>query len=140
MNVPPMGWDSGASQRGRGLASFSGTGFCIHPEGYVLTNHHVIGARAKFWPARRASVAVWSRCLPSTNDLALLRSDPSARRGDVPRGCAARLGEDGDRGRLSAGRPARVGPQVTTGNVSSLIGPGDDTRALQFTAPTQGRQ
>jgi S1-C subfamily serine protease len=29
------------------------------------------------------------------------------------------------------------GPQVTTGNVSSLIGPGDDTRALQFTAPTQ---
>jgi S1-C subfamily serine protease len=29
------------------------------------------------------------------------------------------------------------GPQVTTGNVSSLIGPGDDTRSLQFTAPTQ---
>ena len=26
---------------------------------------------------------------------------------------------------------------MTTGNVSSLIGPGDDTRALQFTAPTQ---
>jgi hypothetical protein len=26
---------------------------------------------------------------------------------------------------------------VTTGNVSSLIGPGDDTRSLQFTAPTQ---
>ena len=26
---------------------------------------------------------------------------------------------------------------MTTGNVSSLIGPGDDTRSLQFTAPTQ---
>ncbi|MEZ5600433.1 MAG: TerD family protein [Candidatus Competibacteraceae bacterium] len=95
-----------------GLASFSGTGFCIHPEGYVLTNHHVIeGASEILARSPRQRCRLEPVFADPTNDLALLRSDcllcPAWR-------CSARvrrptLGRDGDRGRLSAGRLARVG-------------------------------
>lgn len=120
-------------------SSFSGTGFCVHPEGYILTNHHVIEdaheivARA---PRHRCTLELVFA--DPSNDLALLRADTP------PPGVA--LFRDGPQARLGeavmvVGYPLGgllgSGPQVTTGNVSSLIGPGDDTRSLQFTAPTQ---
>ena len=71
-----------------GGASFSGTGFCVHPEGYVLTNHHVIeGANEILARSPRQRCRLEPVFADPTNDLALLRSDtPTARRGGVPRG------------------------------------------------------
>lgn len=119
--------------------SFSGTGFCIHPDGYILTNHHVIeGASEITARSPRHRCRMETVFADPTNDLALLRADPP------PTGIA--LFRDGPQARLGeivivVGYPLGgllgSGPQVTTGNVSSLIGPGDDTRSLQFTAPTQ---
>jgi S1-C subfamily serine protease len=122
-----------------GLASFSGTGFCIHPEGYVLTNHHVIeGASEILARSPRQRCRLEPVFADPTNDLALLRSDtPLPGVAMFREGAPARLGETVIVVGYPLGGLLGSGPQVTTGNVSSLIGPGDDTRALQFTAPTQ---
>jgi S1-C subfamily serine protease len=120
-------------------SSFSGTGFCVHPEGYILTNHHVIeDAHEIMARSPRHRCALELVFADPSNDLALLRAETP------PPGVA--LFRDGPQARLGeavmvVGYPLGgllgSGPQVTTGNVSSLIGPGDDTRSLQFTAPIQ---
>ena len=122
-----------------GGTAFSGTGFCIHPEGYVLTNHHVIeGAEEILARSPRHRCRLELAFADPTNDLALLRADAP-----LPGVAAFR---DGPQGRLGEavvvigyplGGLLGSGPQVTTGNISALIGPGDDSRFLQFTAPTQ---
>jgi S1-C subfamily serine protease len=122
-----------------GPTSFSGTGFCVHPDGYVLTNYHVIdGAHEIQGRSPRQRCRLESVFADPTNDLALLRADTS-----LPGVAAFRDGRQAQLGEavIVIGYPLGgllgSGPQVTTGNVSSLIGPGDDTRSLQFTAPTQ---
>lgn len=120
-------------------AEFSGTGFCINPEGYFMTNHHVIENAVHIQarsPRNRYSLQpVFSDPL---NDLALLKG-PEATPAiavfrDGPQAC---LGESIIAIGYPLGGLLGSSPQVTTGNVSSLIGPRDDTRALQFTAPIQ---
>jgi len=120
-------------------ASFSGTGFCVHADGYVLTNHHVIdGAREILGRSPRQRCRLELVFVDPTNDLALLRADVSLPGVAVFRdGRQAQLGEAVIVIGYPLGGLLGSGPQVTTGNISSLIGPGDDTRSLQFTAPTQ---
>ena len=120
-------------------AAFSGTGFCVHPDGYVLTNFHVIdGAREILARSPRQRCALEPMFADPTNDLALLRATaPLAGVAVFRDGPQARLGEAVIVVGYPLGGLLGSGPQVTTGNVSSLIGPGDDTRSLQFTAPTQ---
>ena len=127
----------GAGQAGE--AAFSGTGFCVHPDGYVLTNHHVIeGAREILARSPRQRCVLEPVFADPTNDLALLRAAaPLAGVATFRDGPQARLGEAVIVVGYPLGGLLGSGPQVTTGNVSSLIGPGDDTRSLQFTAPTQ---
>ncbi|MCB1769402.1 MAG: trypsin-like peptidase domain-containing protein [Candidatus Competibacteraceae bacterium] len=122
-----------------GPTAFSGTGFCIHPEGYVLTNHHVIeGAREILARSPRQRCRLEPVFADPTNDLALLRADTAWPGVAVFReGRQAQLGEAVIVVGYPLGGLLGSGPQVTTGNVSSLIGPGDDTRSLQFTAPIQ---
>ncbi len=122
-----------------GPSSFSGTGFCIHPDGYVLTNYHVIeGARDIQGRSPRQRCRLEPVFADPTNDLALLRADaPLPGMATFREGRAAQLGESVIVIGYPLGGLLGSGPQVTTGNVSSLIGPGDDTRSLQFTAPTQ---
>ena len=119
--------------------AFSGTGFCVHADGYVLTNFHVIdGARDIVARSPRQRCALEPVFTDPTNDLALLRATaPLAGVATFRDGPQARLGEAVIVVGYPLGGLLGSGPQVTTGNVSSLIGPGDDTRALQFTAPTQ---
>lgn len=120
-------------------AAFSGTGFCVHPEGYVLTNHHVIeGAREILARSPRHRCQLELVFADPVNDLALLRADKSSPGvAEFRDGPQARLGETIIVVGYPLGGLLGSGPQVTTGNVSALIGPGDDTRSLQFTAPTQ---
>jgi S1-C subfamily serine protease len=122
-----------------GETAFSGTGFCVHPDGYVLTNHHVIeGAREILARSPRQRCALEPVFSDPTNDLALLRAAaPLAGVATFRDGPQARLGEAVIVVGYPLGGLLGSGPQVTTGNVSSLIGLGDDTRSLQFTAPTQ---
>ena len=137
----PPAADSEARGGGRqaGETAFSGTGFCVHPDGYVLTNHHVIeGARDIVARSPRQRCALEPVFADPTNDLALLRSTAPLAGVAVFRDWPqARLGEAVIVVGYPLGGLLGSGPQVTTGNVSSLIGPGDDTRSLQFTAPTQ---
>ena len=122
-----------------GPTAFSGTGFCVHPDGYVLTNHHVIdGAREILGCSPRQRCRLEPVFADPTNDLALLRADAALPGVATFRdGRQAQLGEAVIVVGYPLGGLLGSGPQVTTGNVSSLIGPGDDTRSLQFTAPTQ---
>jgi S1-C subfamily serine protease len=122
-----------------GGATFSGTGFRVHPDGYVLTNHHVIeGASEILARSPRQRCRLELVFADPINDLALLRADaPSPGVAAFRDGSQARLGEMVIVVGYPLGGLLGSGPQVTTGNVSSLIGPGDDTRSLQFTAPTQ---
>ena len=122
-----------------GPTAFSGTGFCVHPEGYVLTNHHVIdGAHEILGRSPRQRCRLEPVFADPTNDLALLRADtPLPGVATFRDGRQAQLGEAVIVVGYPLGGLLGSGPQVTTGNVSSLIGPGDDTRSLQFTAPTQ---
>ena len=140
--APPERAAAGESERRRAPGpggAFSGTGFCVHPEGYVLTNHHVIeDAREIVARSPRHRCALELVFADPTNDLALLRADvPPPGVAMFRDGPQARLGEAVMVIGYPLGGLLGSGPQVTTGNVSSLIGPGDDTRALQFTAPTQ---
>ncbi|HHW77204.1 MAG TPA: trypsin-like serine protease [Xanthomonadaceae bacterium] len=126
-------------ETGPGGATFSGTGFCVHPDGYVLTNHHVIeDAREIQARSPRHRCVLELVFADPTNDLALLRAHAPLNGVAAFRdGPQARLGETVIVVGYPLGGLLGSGPQVTTGNVSSLIGPGDDTRSLQFTAPTQ---
>ncbi|MCP5158970.1 MAG: trypsin-like peptidase domain-containing protein [Gammaproteobacteria bacterium] len=126
-------------QPSAGLTSFSGTGFCIHPEGYILTNHHVIeGAREILARSPRQRCRLELVFADPSNDLALLRAEkPWPGVATFRDGRQAQLGEAVIVIGYPLGGLLGSGPQVTTGNVSSLIGPGDDTRSLQFTAPIQ---
>lgn len=119
--------------------TFTGTGFCVHPDGYILTNHHVIeDARQICGRSPRHRCTLELVFADPTNDLALLRADtPPPGVAKFRDGPSARLGETVVVVGYPLGGLLGSGPQVTTGNISSLIGPGDDTRSLQFTAPTQ---
>lgn len=136
---PESSPDDGRQRRGGESTAFSGTGFCVHPDGYVLTNHHVIeGAREIMARSPRQRCPLEPVFADPGNDLALLRA--AAPLGGVAafrEGAAARLGEMVVVIGYPLGGLLGSGPQVTTGNVSALIGPGDDTSRLQFTAPTQ---
>lgn len=136
---PVPGGPNARRETGPGAGTFSGTGFCVHPDGYVLTNHHVVeGASEILARSPRHRCALELVFADPTNDLALLRAEVAPPGVAVFRdGPQARLGEMVMVVGYPLGGLLGSGPQVTTGNVSSLIGPGDDTRSLQFTAPTQ---
>ncbi len=136
---PAAGGSDARREAGPGGGTFSGTGFCVHPDGYVLTNQHVIeDAREILARSPRHRCSLELVFADPTNDLALLRADVAPPGVAVFRdGPQARLGETVIVVGYPLGGLLGSGPQVTTGNVSSLIGPGDDTRSLQFTAPTQ---
>lgn len=120
-------------------SQFSGTGFCVNAEGYFVTNHHVIdGAVSIEARSPRNRYRLTPVFSDPTNDLALLKADERiAGVAAFRAGPAARLGESVVAIGYPLGGILGSSPQVTTGNVSSLIGLRDDTRTLQFTAPVQ---
>ena len=136
--VPEPRPEPGA-RRERERASFSGTGFCVSREGYFITNYHVIEDAAEILArSPRYHSALKPVFSDPLNDLALLKAAESPPGAAVFRdGTQIRLGESV----VVVGYPLSgllgSSPQVTTGNVSSLIGIRDDTRILQITAPVQ---
>lgn len=138
-SAPPAASGSDERRQAPLGGTFSGTGFCIHPQGYVLTNYHVIeDARQIVARSPQHRCALEVVFTDPVNDLALLRADvPLPGVAHFREGLPAQLGETVVAVGYPLGGLLGSGPQVTTGNISSLIGPGDDTRFLQFTAPIQ---
>ena len=117
----------------------SGSGFVAGDGGAIVTNHHVVDGCTKVGVAREgASHDATVRATDPANDLALLdaplRVGAAATFSRSPR---ARLGEVV----TVAGYPLHglvsTGLTVTGGNVSALVGVGDDARHVQITAPVQ---
>ena len=116
-----------------------GSGFVIGDGGAIVTNHHVVDGCTKIGVAREgASHDARVRAMDPANDLALL---------DAPLGVGvAATFSRSPRARLGevvtvAGYPLHglvsTGLTVTGGNVSALVGVGDDARHVQITAPVQ---
>ena len=117
----------------------SGSGFVAGDGGAIVTNHHVVDGCTKVGVAREgASHDTTVRATDPANDLALLdaplRVGAAATFSRSPR---ARLGEVV----TVAGYPLHglvsTGLTVTGGNVSALVGVGDDARHVRITAPVQ---
>lgn len=113
----------------------SGSGFYVNSGGHIVTNHHVINgcSNIRIQPGNESAEVV---AINETVDLAILKSKSTsdyARFSNKP----IEIGE----AVIVAGFPYRgelsSGISVTTGTVSALAGPKDDTRLIQITAPVQ---
>jgi len=115
----------------------TGSGFVVASPGYVLTNSHVVEQCTEVRvPAHRAVMRVLAQ--DSTKDLALLQ-------GELPGSHAARF-RSSSRPKLGeavvvAGYPLSdllaSSINVTSGTVSALAGPKNDSSLFQITAPVQ---
>jgi S1-C subfamily serine protease len=115
----------------------AGSGFFVDSAGHLLTNHHVVrGCGEIRVPARAETASVIA--IDAHNDLALLGTGiaadmlPSFRTGE-----SARLGEAVIVAGFPLDRLLAGGLNITTGSVSALAGPGNNTALLQITAPVQ---
>ena len=120
-------------------SSMSGTGFVVSADGYVVTNNHVVAGKKEITTVidgEKRSLTLLKT--DAANDLALLKLSPAPPQGIAFReGPLIRPGETV----VALGYPL-LGvlanePNVTTGTVSALSGPENDSRLLQFTAPIQ---
>lgn len=114
----------------------SGTGFFVNEEGWVATNAHVIESCTRLEVPGHGSVG--AQHVDSINDLAVLQVQSKNAVAPIPfRSTRVRLGED----IASLGYPLSgilsSSVKITTGNVNSLVGLGDDTRRLQISTPIQ---
>jgi len=115
-----------------------GTGFFVSPEGYLITNAHVVegcnAPKVTSGLASKVSARVLDR--DSLNDLALIKGDlkPAA---TIPLRAGVKIGEAiAIYGYPLIGLLSTRG-NFTTGNISAITGIGDDSRFLQITAPVQ---
>jgi hypothetical protein len=117
---------------------FSGSGFFISGDGYLLTNFHVIEdaskivvqAKGKTFPARVVKA-------DAANDIALLKVTGSFQLLPVATSRSTKLGDDV----FTIGFPnvdvQGVEPKLTKGDISSLGGIQDDPRYFQVSLPIQ---
>lgn len=123
------------SQAGEAVSG-SGTGFFVNSEGWAVTNAHVLDGCSRATVPGIGDAVDWS--IDHTNDLAVVRVVGGEGKAYLPfRGTPPRLGEE-----IAAfGFPLRgilsESINVTTGNISSLVGLEDDTRYLQISTPLQ---
>lgn len=113
----------------------SGTGFFVNADGWVVTNAHVVEQCTRVSIVGRGDTTDWK--IDSQNDLAVVYSPGPPASPIVVRKLPARLGEDV----AALGYPLMQilsnSLKITTGNVNSLLGIGDDTRYLQISTPIQ---
>lgn len=112
----------------------TGTGFFVSRQGEIITNDHVIDG-CSLLKTQTSALTVIAR--DTGNDLALLKSAQPVPQFATFSGRPVRAGQSV----MAVGYPLRgllsSGASVTTGNVSALAGPNDDTGLLQITAPVQ---
>lgn len=114
----------------------TGSGFFITTDGMGVTNHHVVHGctEARIVGFGAAQIVALDR----TNDMALLKlANPATTKSVEIRRKPLRLGETIYALGFPLAGQLDNGLNFTAGVVSSLAGPGNDTRTLQFTAPIQ---
>ncbi len=118
----------------------TGSGFVISKGGHVLTNHHVIKdcQQVRVTLPSGSGEAAIVMGTDQRNDLALLKLPTyQPKVASFREGRGVRQGDSV----VALGFPLRgllgSGANLTTGTISALAGPGDDTRYLQITAPIQ---
>ena len=118
-------------------ATGTGTGFFVNSDGWIVTNAHVVaGCQRVAVPGHGARSSDEIK-IDEQNDLAVLRvmepnTPPLPIRNSEPR-----LGEDVAAFGYPLSTLLSSSVKITTGNVNSLLGMGDDTRYLQISTPIQ---
>ncbi len=118
--------------------SFSGTGFFITDDGYLISNYHVVKDATKVRLLTGAGLIDAKVVqVDAANDLALLKADGKFSSLPISSSRSAQLG----------GTVATVGfpdiglqgfaPKLAKGEIASLSGAGDDPRYFQISAPVQ---
>jgi len=135
---PPQSEASASVAPRSAKADWTGSGCQISPR-HVLTNAHVVSGASRIvvsnFAGRTTATAV---VVDEMNDIAIVRLDEAyGERGAVFRTGGVMLGEEA----VTLGYPLHgvlgSAPQFTSGSVSNLLGPDDDARVLQITAPIQ---
>jgi TPR repeat protein len=136
--VPSAGADSSSIAAAQMRPMYSGTGFFITEDGYVITNEHVAGSGAAVRLVTAAGPIVAKLVkVDATNDLALLKADGKFETLPVVTSRGVKLGTTA----VTVGFP-NVGlqgfaPKVARGDIASLAGPMDDARFFQISVPLQ---
>jgi S1-C subfamily serine protease len=117
---------------------YSGTGFFITDDGYLITNRHVAGNGAEVrLLAVRGAISARVVKTDATNDIALLKADGKFVALPLATSRSARLGATV----LTIGFPditlQGFAPKFARGEVASLSGPRDDARYFQISVPVQ---
>ncbi|NTG20655.1 trypsin-like serine protease [Agrobacterium rhizogenes] len=116
--------------------TFSGTGFAVSTDGWMLTNAHVVEGCTRIEVKGKGDAT--DPRIDSNNDLALIKiAAPEPLKPIVFRRAPTRLGED----LVAIGYPLATlladSVKVTTGNVNALAGLRNDTRYIQISTPIQ---
>lgn len=116
--------------------SSSGTGFAVTPDGWLLTNAHVIKGCGRVEVKGKGDAS--DTRVDEVNDLAVVKiSSKDPLKPLVFRKSPTRLGED----IVAIGFPLATlladSVKVTTGNVNALAGIRNDTRYIQISTPIQ---
>jgi S1-C subfamily serine protease len=116
----------------------SGTGFFVTADGAVLTNAHVIEdcSAIHVTSDQRATAVAKVVARDARNDLALLQTGLAARKTAAFR-TSIRLGEAIEAFGYPLIEVLSKSGNFTLGNVSALVGLGEDSRYLQISAPVQ---
>jgi len=126
---------AGAEAHGQSEPTSSGTGFFINSEGWLITNAHVVEGCSRVQIVGRGDAAEWKS--DRLNDVAAVRSAGAAPTPLVLRQPPPRLGEDVAALGFPLATLLSSSIKITTGNINSLLGMGDDTRYLQISTPVQ---
>jgi TPR repeat protein len=136
--VPVSGGDSSAASIAQTRPEFSGTGFFITEDGYLITNQHVAGNGAQVRLVTEAGL-ISARVVKvdAANDLALLKGEGQFTPLPVTSSRTVRSGSSV----ATVGFP-NVGlqgfsPKLAKGEIASLSGPQDDPRYFQISVPVQ---
>ena len=116
----------------------AGTGFFVNSDGTMVTNAHVVEncASIRVTTPTSAIAAATIIARDIRNDLALLRTGLAANKTAVFRP-TIRLGESVEAFGYPLTNVLATSGNFTLGNVSALVGIGDDSRYLQISVPVQ---
>ena len=119
-------------------AASSGTGFFVAADGAVVTNAHVVEDCSTVHVTSEQGTTAVARVVArdDRNDLALLRTGLAPKKSAAFR-TSIRLGEAVEAFGYPLTEVLSKSGNFTLGNVSALVGLGEDSRYLQISAPVQ---